>query len=124
MHVFFGYWFLVIGIWFLIMPTVFTTIALQHYLIVGALMFAVGMIGFMCRRNLIIMFLSSELMFQGTAINFVAFGAYWHKLSGQAFVIFILAIAAAEAALALAIIVLLFRQKSTVDSQAFRELRG
>jgi len=106
------------------MPDVFTTIALQHYLVVGALMFAAGMIGFMCRRNLIVMFLSSELMFQGAAINFAAFGAYWHKLSGQAFVIFILAVAAAEAALALAIIVLLFRQKQTVDSQAFRELRG
>ena len=106
------------------MPQVFTTIALQHYLIVGGLMFAIGMIGFMTRRNLIVMFLCSELMFQGVAINFVAFGAHWGKLSGQAFVIFILAIAAAEAALALAIIVLLFRQKHTVDSQAFRELRG
>ncbi|MGN6627045.1 MAG: NADH-quinone oxidoreductase subunit NuoK [Tepidisphaeraceae bacterium] len=106
------------------MPDVFTKIALQHYLVVGAIMFSIGMIGFICRRNLIIMFLCSELMFQGAAIHFVAFGAYWHKLSGQAFVIFILALAAAEAALALAIIVLLFRQKSTVDSQAFRELRG
>ena len=106
------------------MPEVFTKIALQHYLIVGALMFGIGLIGFMSRRNLIIMFLCSELMFQGCAINFVAFGAYWGKLSGQAFVIFILALAAAEAALALAIIVLLFRQKHTVDSQAFRELRG
>ncbi|HEX8339886.1 MAG TPA: NADH-quinone oxidoreductase subunit NuoK [Tepidisphaeraceae bacterium] len=106
------------------MPPIFQTIALQHYLIVGGLMFAIGMIGFMCRRNLIVMFLCSELMFQGAAIHFVAFGAYWGKLSGQAFVIFILAIAAAEAALALAIIVLLFRQRHTVDSQAFRELRG
>lgn len=106
------------------MPEFFSNVALQHYLIVGAVMFAVGMIGFMTRRNLIIMFLSSELMFQGVAINFVAFGAYWKQMSGQAFVIFILAIAAAEAALALAIIVLLFRQKHTVDSQAFRELRG
>ena len=106
------------------MPEVFTKIALQHYLVVGAIMFGIGMIGFITRRNLIVMFLCSELMFQGVAIHFVAFGAYWHKLSGQAFVIFILALAAAEAALALAIIVLLYRQKSTVDSQAFRELRG
>ncbi len=106
------------------MPEIFTKIALQHYLVVGALMFSIGLIGFMCRRNLIIMFLCSELMLQGVAINFVAFGAYWHKLEGQAFVIFILAIAAAEAALALAIIVLLFRQKHSVDSQVFKELRG
>ncbi len=106
------------------MPDIFTNIALQHYLVVGALMFSIGLVGFMCRRNLIIMFLCSELMLQGVAINFIAFGAYWHKLGGQAFVIFILAVAAAEAALALAIIVLLFRQKHSVDSQAFRELRG
>ena len=106
------------------MPTVFSKIALEHYLVVGSIMFGIGLIGFMCRRNLIIMFLCSELMFQGVAIHFVAFGAYWHALSGQAFVIFILALAAAEAALALAIIVLLFRQKQSVDSQAFRELRG
>jgi len=106
------------------MPDIFTKIALQHYLLVGGLMFCIGMIGFMCRRNLIVMFLCSELMFQGVAINFIAFGAYWKVMSGQAFVIFILAIAAAEAALALAIIVLLFRQKQTVDSQSFRELRG
>ena len=100
------------------------TIELQHYLAVGAIMFVIGMIGFMTRRNLIIMFLCSELMFQGVAINFIAFGTYWGQLTGQAFVVFILAIAAAEAALALAIIVLLFRQKQTIDAQAYRELRG
>ena len=99
-------------------------IALQHYLAVGAIMFSIGLIGFMCRRNLIVMFLCTELMFQGVAINLIAFGHYHQNLAGQAFVIFVLVIAAAEAGLALGLIVLLFRQKATLDADAWRELKG
>jgi len=102
----------------------FTHIALQHYLAVGGIMFVLGLIGFMTRRNLIVIFLCTELMFQGVAINMIAFGAYHGNLIGQAFTIFILVIAAAEASLALGIVVLLFRQKPTVDADAWRELRG
>jgi NADH-quinone oxidoreductase subunit K len=102
----------------------FTQIALQHYLAVGGIMFVLGMIGFMTRRNLIVMFLCTELMFQGVAINLIAFGAYHGNLTGQVFVIFLLVIAAAEASLALGIVVLLYRQKPTVDADAWRELRG
>ncbi len=99
-------------------------IALQHYLAVGAILFVIGLIGFMTRRNLIVMFLCTELMFQGVVINLVAFGAYWGNLGGQAFVIFILVVAAAEASLALGLVVLLFRQRGTLDAEAWRELRG
>jgi NADH-quinone oxidoreductase subunit K len=99
-------------------------LALQHYLAVGAIMFVIGLIGFMTRRNLIIIFLCTELMFQGVAINLIAFGRYWGNLHGQAFVIFVLVIAAAEASLALGLVVLLFRQKSTLDANVWRELRG
>jgi NADH-quinone oxidoreductase subunit K len=99
-------------------------LALQHYLAVGAVMFAIGMIGFMTRRNLIVMFLCTELMFQGVAINLIAFSWFHNNLAGQAFVIYVLVIAAAEASLALGMIVLLFRQKSTLDADAWRELRG
>ena len=102
----------------------FTPLALQQYLIVGAVMFVIGMLGFMTRRNLIVMFLCTELMFQGVMINLVAFGTYHGTLSGQAFVLFALVIAGAEAALALGIIVLLFRQKQTVDAEAWRDLKG
>ena len=109
---------------FLNMLANLTQIALQHYLAVGGIMFAIGMIGFMCRRNLIVMFLCTELMFQGVAISLIAFSAFHNNLAGQAFVIFILVIAAAEATLALGIVVLLFRQKGTVDSQAWTELKG
>jgi NADH-quinone oxidoreductase subunit K len=97
---------------------------LQHYLAVGAIMFAIGLIGFMSRRNLIVMFLCTELMFQGVAINLIAFSRYWGNLSGQSFVIFVLVIAATEASLALGLIVLLYRQKATLDANAWRELKG
>ena len=101
-----------------------TQTVLQEYLAVGAIMFCIGMIGFMCRRNLIVMFLCTELMFQGVAINLIAFGRYHGNLSGQAFVIFVLVIAAAEASLALGLVILLFRQKNTLDADAWHELKG
>jgi NADH-quinone oxidoreductase subunit K len=101
----------------------FPLVHLQHYLAVGGIMFAIGMIGFMCRRNLIVMFLCTELMFQGAAITLMAFAAFHNNMAGHAFVIFILVIAASEATLALGIVVLLFRQRSTVDSEAWKDLR-
>jgi NADH-quinone oxidoreductase subunit K len=100
-------------------------LVLQHYLAVGAILFVIGLIGFVTRRNLIVMFLCTELMFQGVAINMVAFGRYWNNdLGGQAFTIFLLVIAAAEASLALGLVILLFRQKNTLDADAWRELKG
>jgi NADH-quinone oxidoreductase subunit K len=100
-------------------------LALQHYLAVGAILFVIGLIGFVTRRNLIVMFLCTELMFQGVAVNLVAFGRYLNNdLGGQAFTIFVLVIAAAEASLALGLVVLLFRQKNTLDADAWRELKG
>src|SRR5438445_13139084 len=98
--------------------------ALQHYLAIGAILFAIGLIGFMSRRNLIVMFLCTELMFQGVAINLIAFSRFNANLSGQAFVIFVLVIAAAEASLALGLVVLLFRQRNTLDAEAWRALKA
>jgi NADH-quinone oxidoreductase subunit K len=97
---------------------------LQRYLAVGAIIFVIGLIGFMSRRNLIVLFLCTELMFQGVAINLIAFGRYHGNLAGQAFVIFLLVIAAAEASLALALVVLLFRRRQTLDAEAWKDLRG
>ncbi len=97
--------------------------ALQHYLAVGAIMFVIGLVGFVTRRNLIVMFLCTELMFQGVAINLIAFSRYNGNLAGQAFVIFVLVIAASEASLALGLVVLLFRQKNTLDADAWRDLK-
>jgi NADH-quinone oxidoreductase subunit K len=98
-------------------------LALQHYLAVGAIMFVIGLVGFITRRNLIVMFLCTELMFQGVLINLIAFSRYNGNLAGQAFVIFVLVIAASEASLALGLVVLLFRQKNTLDADAWRDLK-
>jgi len=104
-----------------------SVLVLQRYLAVGAILFVIGLIGFMTRRNLIVLFLSTELMFQGIAVNFIAFGRYHMGAAffhGQAFVISLLVIAAAEASLALGLVVLLFRRKNTLDADAWRELKG
>ena len=76
----------------------FTQVSLAHFIIFSALLFVVGLAGFLTRRNLIVMFLCTELMFQAALVAFVAFGRYWFNYSGQVFVIFILTVAAAEAA--------------------------
>ncbi len=96
---------------------------LQNYLVVGAVLFGLGMIGFLARRNFIIMFLSAEMMLQGISINLVAFARYRGNLQGQAFVLFILTVAACEAAIALALILMLYRTRRTLDVSVWQELR-
>lgn len=91
-------------------------------LIVSALLFAIGIVGFLSRRNMIIMFLCTELMFQGAALAMVAFSRQHMDVSGQVFVIFILTVAAAEAALALGLVVLLHRRRETLSAEAWGEL--
>lgn len=97
---------------------------LSLFLMTGAVIFALGLVGFLARRNLIIMFLCTEMMFQGVIITLVAFSRYHMNHTGQSFVIFVLTIAAAEAALALGLVVLLFRRRRTLDAEAWAVLRG
>jgi len=99
-------------------------VTLYHYLFVSAAMFGLGVVGFLTRRNLIIMFLCTELMFQGAGLALIAFGRHWLNPTGEVFVIFVLTIAAAEAALALGLVVYLFRRKETLDAEAWAELKG
>ena len=106
------------------MITPFDPNTLVHFLIVGAVLFGIGMIGFMSRRNLIVMFLCTEMMFQGVVVTLVAFSRYHMNLDGQVFVIFVLTIAAAEAALALGLVVLLFRRRQTLDADAWSNMKG
>jgi len=101
-----------------------TETTLQYYLAVGGIMFAIGLIGFLVRRNLIVLFLCTELMLQGVAITLIAFGRYHNNMAGQAFTLYVLVIAAAEASLALGLVVLLFRQRHTLNADAWREMRG
>ena len=100
-----------------------TSVSLENYLIVGAILFALGLVGFLARRNLIIIFLSVEMMLQGVALNLVAFSRYHGNLGGQVLTLFILAVAACEAAVALALILMLFRQRKSLDVSLWQELR-
>lgn len=101
-----------------------SSLTLSHFLLTGAVLFALGVIGFVTRRNLIIMFLCTEMMFQGIAITLVAFSRFHMNVTGQTFVIFVLTIAAAEAALALGLVVFLFRRKRTLDAEAWSSMSG
>ena len=96
---------------------------LHNYLIVGAVLFCLGAIGFVARRNLIVMILSGEMMLQGVALNLVAFGAHFRSFEGQAFIVFMLTVAACEAALALALILVLYRQRRSLDVSVWQDLR-
>jgi NADH-quinone oxidoreductase subunit K len=100
------------------------TLTLWHYLVLSALLFGIGVIGFLSRRNLIIMFLCTEMMFQAAGIALIAFSRFHLNHSGEVFVIFVLTVAAAEAALALALVVLLFRRGETLDASSWAELSG
>jgi len=97
---------------------------LNNYILLGALLFGIGVVGFLTRRNLIIVFLCTEIMLQGVVINLVAFARFWGNLQGQAFALFLLVIAAVEAGLALALVVVLFRRRGTLDTEALRVMRG
>lgn len=92
-------------------------------LYVGAILFGIGMFGFLTRRNLILMFLSLELMLAGVSLNFIAFGNQHGDLGGQVFVLLILTVAACEAALALSLIVALYRSRHSLDINVWRSLR-
>jgi len=94
------------------------------YVLVGALLFAIGLAGFLSRRNLIIMFLSTEIMFQGVILNLLGFGLEHKQLTGQTFAMFLIVIAAVEAGLALGLVVLLYRRKGTLDVEAWKSLKG
>ncbi len=101
----------------------------QYYLITGAILFVLGLIGFISRRNMIIMFLCTELMITGVLVNLVAFNQHWLQktgsgLEGQAFAIFLLAVAAAEAAVALALVMVMQRRTNSVNVADYAELKG
>lgn len=98
--------------------------SVTEYLIVGAVLFALGLVGFLSRRNLIVIFLSTEVMFQGVVINAVAYARLHQHMDGQAFALFQLVIAAVEAGLALGMVVLLYRRRGTLDAEAWSLMGG
>lgn len=98
-------------------------ISLWHFLAVGAALFGIGLIGFLTRRNLITMFLSAELMLQGVMINLLAFSRFHGNMSGQAFGLFVVTVAACEAGLALAMFLTLYRTGRSLDSGDWQSVR-
>lgn len=92
-----------------------TATALESQLVVGAILFVLGMIGFLTRRNLILIMLSAELMLHGVAVNLTAFSRYHGDPQGQVFTIFVLTIAACEAGLSLALVLSLYQRRKSLD---------
>ncbi len=100
-------------------------IDITHYLIVSALMFTIGIAGiFLNRKNVIIILMSIELILLSVNINFIAFSAFLHDLVGQVFALFILTIAAAEAAIGLAILVVFFRNRGSIAVEDVNMMKG
>ena len=97
-------------------------IGLQGYLLVSAALFFIGVAGFVARRNLFAILMSVELMLNAVNLSFVAFARHWGKLDGQVTVLLVIAVAAAEAAVALAMVILLFRNRETLDVDAFKSM--
>mgnify|MGYP000494596750 FL=1 len=101
------------------------TVGLSHYLILGALLFAISIVGiFLNRRNIIIVLMAIELMLLAVNLNFIAFSHYLNDIAGQVFVFFILTVAAAESAIGLAILVVLFRNLRSIDVEDLGSLSG
>ncbi|MDA8095426.1 MAG: NADH-quinone oxidoreductase subunit NuoK [Betaproteobacteria bacterium] len=100
-------------------------LTISHYLVLAAILFCISVLGiFLNRRNVIILLMSIELMLLAVNLNFITFSHYLNDMAGQVFVFFILTVAAAEAAIGLAILVVLFRNLKTIDVDDLDQLRG
>ena len=100
-------------------------IPLSHYLILGAILFAISVVGiFLNRKNVVILLMSIELLLLAVNMNFVAFSHFLGDTAGQIFVFFILTVAAAEAAIGLAILIVLFRTRRTINVEELDSLKG
>lgn len=100
-------------------------ISLSHYLVLGAILFSIGIVGiFLNRKNVIIVLMAIEIMLLAVNLNFIAFSYFLHDIAGQIFVFFILTVAAAESAIGLAILVVLFRNIQSINVDDLDQLKG
>lgn len=106
------------------MQTNLTEIALNHYLILSAALFCIGMFGVLMRRNALVILMSIELMLNAVNISFVAFSRYQNNLDGHIMVFFVMAVAAAEAAIGLALAVAIFKRFREINIRFFEHLKG
>ena len=90
-------------------------VPISYYLVLGAILFGLGVTGFLFKRNLVTIFMSIELMLNAVNLTFVALSYYWKQLDGQIFVFFVMVVAAAEAAVGLAIIIAVFRNRQSLN---------
>ncbi len=95
---------------------------LHNSLLIGAVLFVLGVVGFLTRRNLIVMFLSVELMLQAVALDLISFGSAYGNYNGQSFTIFVLTVAACEAAIALVLFLAIYQQRKTLDVSIWNDL--
>ena len=107
-------------------PTPLISDSLQSYLIISSLLFSAGVFGFLFRRNLVAILISLELVLNSASINFLAFNKYSlvNKAVGQVFVVFIIALAAAEVTIALSLVLLMHRRKNSINVEDAADLRG
>ena len=101
-----------------------TPLPLNWYLILASIMFSIGAVGVLVRRNAIVIFMSIELMLNAANLAFVAYALYWQSMNGQIIVFFIMTVAAAEVAIGLALIVTIFRTKASIDVDQISTLKG
>jgi NADH-quinone oxidoreductase subunit K len=99
------------------------TALLYNFLAVGGVLFALGLVGFLVRRNMIVMFLCAEMMLQGVSVSLVGWGRYHNDWGGQMLVVFIITVAACEAGLAMALILMLAQRAGKLDSTSWQDLR-
>lgn len=99
-------------------------ISLNHYLILSALCFCIGLFGILKRRNILMLFFSTEILLNSVNIGFVAIASYLNDLQGQIFALFIIAIAAAEIAVGLGLVVIWYRKHRTLDISSLENLKG
>ena len=101
-----------------------TPVSIHHYVLLSALLFALGFVGIIVRRNLLIVFMCIEVMMNAVNLLFVAFARYYNTMDGHVIAIFVMAIAAVEAAIGLGIVISLFRNRQTVNMSDLQVLRG
>jgi len=96
----------------------------NQFLLLGAILFCIGVYGVLARRNAVLILMSIELILNAVNINLVAFGAMWHNISGQVFALFVIAVAAAEVGVGLALVLLIYRNRQSIDVDDVDLLKG
>ena len=106
------------------MLSLFPTVGLEHYLTLSAIIFTIGMMGVLLRKNVLVMLMGIELMLNAVNLSFVAFSHFTGNINGQIMVFFVMTVAAAEAGVGLALAVTIFKRLKNVDTQFFENLKG